>query len=130
MLRRGLRRKGFVAGGRELEANEPLARDAVASGIGRSKLPAARCLQGEIGKVSAGAGSIERSFRDVSRGIYVNANRDAHGALNGGASSVGDFGQNLFENFTTPGRWRAIARRICGWNCIGAHRNTRWSSGW
>src|SRR5260370_24473462 len=104
MLRRGLCRKGFVAGGRELAANERLARDAVASGIGRSKLPAARCLQGEIGKVSAGAGSIERSFRDVSRGIHVNANRDAHGALNGGTSSLGDFRQNLFEDLTASGR--------------------------
>src|SRR6266700_8240867 len=98
MLRRGLRREGLVTGGREFEADEPLTGNAVASGIGRSKLPAAGSLQSEIGKVSTWARRVKSGVRDASRGVYANANGDADGALNGGAGSVGDFGQNLLEN--------------------------------
>jgi len=41
----------------------------------------------------------------------VNADADAHDALNAGAGLLGDLGQNLFEDFTAFGRGRGGARR-------------------
>src|SRR6266851_2740102 len=123
-------RTGLVTSWRELEANEPLAGDAVASSIGCRKLPPAGSLQSEIGEVSTWPRRVERSFRDTSRGVHVKANGDEDGALNGGTSFLGDFRQNLFENFAARGRRRRIARRICGWERIGAHRCRDWCSSW
>jgi hypothetical protein len=67
-------------------------------------LPAAGGLESQVGEILTGAGGIEQSFRNIARGVDVNADADAHDALNGGASLLGDLGQNLFEDFTALGR--------------------------
>src|SRR5260370_21517465 len=42
------------------------------------KLPPAGCLQSKIGEVSTWPSRVECSFRDTSRGVYVNARSEEH----------------------------------------------------
>jgi len=66
-------------------------------------LPAAGGFESKVGKILTGAGGTERGFGNIAGGVDVNADADAHDALNGGAGLLGDFGQNLFEDFTALG---------------------------
>ena len=66
----------------------------------RSELPATSGLHREIGEILTGAGRIERSFGDVSRGIDLNPDADANDTLNGSEGFLGNVGQNLLEDFT------------------------------
>lgn len=75
-----------------MEADEPFAGDAVAVDFGRGEFPAAGGLQGEISEIFAGAGPVEFGFSNIAGRVYVNADRDADGAVNGGASFIGDGG--------------------------------------
>src|SRR5256885_929936 len=120
-LRRCLFWKGLGPGWRELEADEPFAGGAVAADFGRSKLPAARGFQSKVGEILTGAGRIERSLGDVARWIDVNPDADANDTPNGGARLLGDVRQSLVENFTARGRRSGSARRVCGWEDVGAH---------
>ncbi len=104
MLRRHLLWNGLGAGWRELEADEPITGDAVTAHFGRSELPAAGGFESKVGKILTGATRIERGFSNIACGVDVHADADAHDALNGGASLLGDLGQNLFEDFTARGR--------------------------
>ena len=67
-------------------------------------MPAAGGFESKVGEILTGAGGIERGFRNIARGVDVNADADAHDALNGGAGLLGDLRQNLFEDFTALGR--------------------------
>jgi len=68
---------------REFEAQQPLAGNAVATGFGGLKFPAACGLQGQIGKKLAGSGRIELGGRYVSSGVDVHADGDADFSMNG-----------------------------------------------
>ena len=83
------------AGLGKFEADEPVAGDAAAVHFRCGKFPAAGGLESEIGEILARAGRIEFGLGNISRGLNVDADADAHFALNGTASSVGDVGQYL-----------------------------------
>ncbi len=76
----------------------------MAADFRRSELPAASGLQREIGEVLTGAGRIEGSFGDVSRGIDLNPDADTDDTLNSRERFLGNVGQNLLEDFTPCGR--------------------------
>ena len=67
-------------------------------------MPAAGGFESKVGEILTGATRIERGFRNVARGVDVNADADPNDALNGGAGFLGCLGQDLFEDFTARGR--------------------------
>ena len=94
-----------------MEANEPFTGDTVAVDFGGGEFPAAGGLQGEIREIFAGAGPVEFGCGNVAGRVYVDVDADADGAVNGGASFIGDGGQNLVEDFTASGG--RFGRRWC-----------------
>ena len=87
-----------------MEADEPVAGDAVAVHFGRGKFPPTSGFQGEIGEILARAGGIEFCLGDVSCPLDVGADGDAHFTTDGAASFVGHLGQNLVQDLTTRGK--------------------------
>ena len=122
LLGRGLAGEGLGAGLGEFEADEPIAGDAVTVHFGGGEFPAAGRLQSEIGEIFARAGGIEFGLGDVSAGLDVGADRDAHFALNSAASSIGDVGQNLVEDFPVRGRDGGGFGRVGRWKRISPQR--------
>ena len=120
-----MRGDGFGAGGGEVEADEPFAGDAVAVDFGGGEFPAAGGLQGQIGEIFAGAGPVEFGCGNVAGWVYVDADPDANSAVNGGASFIGDGGQNLVENFTAGGGRFGRRWRVCGGERVRAQGRGR-----
>ena len=117
-LGRGLAGKGLCAGLGKFEVDEPVARGAVAIHFRCGEFPAAGGLESEIGEILAWAGGIQVGLGDISAGLDVDADADAHFAMNGAASFVGDIGQDLFQDFSVRGRSGGGFGRISGWKSI------------
>ena len=122
-LGRGLAGKGLRAGLREFEADEPVAGDAAAIHFRCGEFPAAGGLDSEIGEIFARAGRIEFGLGDISSGLDVDADGDAHFAMNGAASFVGDVGQDLFQDFSVRGRGGGGFGRVCRWKRVRAQHS-------
>ena len=107
------------AGLGKFEADEPVARGAVAIHFRCGEFPAAGSLESEIGEILARAGGIQVGLGDISARLDVDADADAHFAMNGAASFVGDIGQDLFQDFTVRGRGGGGFGRVGRWKRVG-----------
>ena len=70
------------AGLGKLEADEPVARDAVAIHLRCGECPPACGLQREIGKILARTRRIELGLRNISSGLDMDSDSDAYFTLN------------------------------------------------
>ena len=72
--------EGFDAGGRELEADQPIAGDAAGADFRGSEFPAAEGFLCGIREILAGPGILEVGRRNVAGGVHVSAENDADSA--------------------------------------------------
>jgi len=85
-------------GVREIEAQDPFARDVLAVHGRGEKFPALSGAQCLVGEIFAGAGGVERGACDGARWFYFDSHTYADLSLNRVAGFLGDFGQGLLED--------------------------------
>ena len=122
-LRNSTAKLKLTAAEKETLASELRVADAAAIHFRCGEFPAAGGLDSEIGEIFARAGRIEFGLGDISSGLDVDADGDAHFAMNGAASFVGDVGQDLFQDFSVRGRGGGGFGRVCRWKRVRAQHS-------